>query len=65
MGFSRDDLSVVTYEVTSAHSPSHDMGIRWDSISLEWGVASPILSERDLALPTLDRFVTPFLYEAE
>jgi len=58
----KSEVSVVTYEVTSAHSPSHDMGIRWDSIPLDWGVERPIISERDRSLPMLDQFETPFRY---
>ena len=61
----RSEVSVVTYEVTSAHSPSHDMGIRWDSIPLDWAVESPIISERDRSLPMLGQFETPFRYQTE
>ena len=60
----RSDVSVVSYAVTRAHSPSHDMGIRWDSIPLDWGVESPIISERDRSLPMLSQFETPFRYQA-
>jgi dTDP-4-dehydrorhamnose 3,5-epimerase len=58
----KSEVSVVTYEVTSAHSPSHDTGIRWDSIPLDWGVERPIISERDCSLPMMDQFETPFRF---
>ena len=38
------DSALVTYKVTSAHVPAHDMGIRWDSIGVNWGVDAPIIS---------------------
>jgi dTDP-4-dehydrorhamnose 3,5-epimerase len=58
----RSEVSVVVYRVTSVHSPSHDRGIRWDSIPFDWEVESPILSGRDASLPLLDEFSSPFRY---
>jgi dTDP-4-dehydrorhamnose 3,5-epimerase len=53
------------YKVTSHYSPEHDTGIRWDSVDLAWPVAKPILSRRDLSLPRLQDFKSPFVYVPE
>lgn len=54
--------ATMIYMVSSAHSPDHDRGIRWDSAGIDWPVAEPLLSERDQALPALADFDTPFRY---
>lgn len=48
------------YLVSSVYSAAHDAGIRYDSIGLDWNVASPVLSARDLSFGTLEDFVSPF-----
>lgn len=45
--------STLFYQVTSVHHPDHDLGVRWDSFGFDWGVADPLLSERDRRLPAL------------
>ncbi len=57
---SREEASVMVYKTTTVHSATHDAGIRWDSFGFDWGVAAPIVSERDAAFPTLADFATPF-----
>lgn len=51
-----EDSAIAYYMVTSEHVPSHDIGIRYDSFGYQWKVAQPIVSERDLQLPTLAEF---------
>ena len=48
------------YNVSSLHVPSHDTGVRWDSIDFNWPVTNPIISHRDRDLPTISEFKTPF-----
>lgn len=55
-----DDQSLVTYSVTSVHSPAHDSGIRWDSFGFRWPIATPILSTRDAAFVGFGEFSSPF-----
>lgn len=59
------DEATLIYKVTSEHAPSHDCGIRWDSIGVDWPVASPIVSERDRSFPTLAEFDSPFVFVGE
>lgn len=48
------------YLVSSEYSGPHDTGIRYDSIGMEWDVAAPTLSARDLSFGTLAAFESPF-----
>jgi dTDP-4-dehydrorhamnose 3,5-epimerase len=54
-----DDV-LMAYKVTTVHAPAHDMGIRWDSFDLNWGIEQPIVSARDSAHPPLADFTSPF-----
>jgi len=55
----RDD-SLMVYKTSTEHAPSHDAGVRWDSIGFDWGVEAPIVSARDAAHPSLADFASPF-----
>ncbi|MBK8803369.1 MAG: dTDP-4-dehydrorhamnose 3,5-epimerase family protein [Fibrobacteres bacterium] len=46
-----EDGSCMHYQTSTVNVPSHDTGIRWDSFGFEWPVETPILSDRDRALP--------------
>lgn len=56
----------VTYKCSDTYAPSHDGGIRWDSVGIDWpmpeGIA-PELSEKDKVQPTLAEFESPFAYD--
>jgi dTDP-4-dehydrorhamnose 3,5-epimerase len=54
------DDALVAYLVGTQHAPSHDEGIRWDSVGADWPVADAIVSARDAAFPTLAEFPSPF-----
>ncbi|MCG5247996.1 dTDP-4-dehydrorhamnose 3,5-epimerase [Methylorubrum extorquens] len=57
----------VVYKVTNYYSPEHDGGIRFDdpNIAINWVAQSNdlILSDKDLRLPTLADFDSPFVYD--
>ena len=53
---SLEDNSRINYLVTSLHSPTHDVGVRWDSFSFQWPVSSPVISSRDADFSTLENF---------
>lgn len=52
--------TLLQYKVSSIYSPENDSGISWDSFGFDWGVNSPIISERDIQQPSLQTFITPF-----
>lgn len=55
------DDSLMVYKTSSEHMPSHDAGIRWDSIDFDWQIESPpVVSARDDAHPSLSTFSSPF-----
>jgi len=59
------DFAIVAYKTTCEYAVTHDSGILWDSLSIDWGLANPIVSARDLAFPALSEFDTPFTYQSE
>lgn len=56
----RSDVAVMLYNVSSLYAPSHDMGIRWDSVCITWPSKRPVISERDALLVPFADFTTPF-----
>ncbi|MFM1813555.1 MAG: hypothetical protein RLZ98_250 [Pseudomonadota bacterium] len=65
VGFAHGFLSLtqnalVHYRCTTAHSPAHDRGIRWDSFGFVWPEVNPVISARDQAFPPLAGFVSTF-----
>ncbi len=54
------DGSLMVYKTSTEHAPSHDAGIRWDSFGFDWGLAVPIVSDRDQLHPAFPGFQTPF-----
>ncbi|MDX8345777.1 dTDP-4-dehydrorhamnose 3,5-epimerase [Rossellomorea sp. YZS02] len=49
--------TTVLYKVDECYDPTLDRGIRWDDekLSIDWPVASPILSDKDSTLPFLEQ----------
>ncbi len=52
------------YKVDNLYSREHDRGIRFDdpAIGVAWGVAQPVLSQKDTASPLLDDSDCNFVY---
>ncbi|MFN4202692.1 MAG: dTDP-4-dehydrorhamnose 3,5-epimerase [Tabrizicola sp.] len=61
------DDTEVQYKCTDFYSPDHDGAVRWDdpAIGIDWGIAAPILSEKDARAPLLAEIGTPFRLEAQ
>ena len=53
-GFAAVTDMVITYLVDGYYNPADELGVAWDdpAIDADWGVADPILSERDRQNPT-------------
>ena len=49
------ETAEIIYKCTTEYSPKDDAGIRWNDpdIALDWGIAAPLLSDKDSALPFL------------
>jgi len=52
-GFAALTDMTITYMVDQYYSPDDELGVAWDDpdIGADWGVADPVLSERDQANP--------------
>jgi dTDP-4-dehydrorhamnose 3,5-epimerase len=53
------DVADVFYKCTNFYSPEHETGIVWNdsTLKIQWPINNPILSEKDLGLPTLEEFL--------
>ena len=47
--------TIVQYKCTNYYNPKLEYGIRWDDpdININWGINSPIISQKDSKLPSL------------
>lgn len=54
--------ALLIYSVTSEYAPALDSGVRWDSFGMRWPTNTPVVSDRDSRLQTLDTFRSPFIY---
>ena len=54
-GFAAIEDSIFSYKCTNLYDKASERGIRWDDeqLNIDWGVANPIVSEKDKLLPTL------------
>jgi dTDP-4-dehydrorhamnose 3,5-epimerase len=52
----------ITYLVDSYYNPADELGVAWDdpAIGADWGIADPILSERDRTNPRRDAIEPPW-----
>lgn len=57
-----EEHTTLLYLTTKRHSPAFDLGIRYDSIGIQWPVPDFILSERDRLHPAFCDFESPFVY---
>lgn len=48
--------ATVVYMTSVVHSPKYDTGVLWSSFNFDWKIKSPLLSERDIELPSLGYF---------
>jgi dTDP-4-dehydrorhamnose 3,5-epimerase len=55
-----EDESMMVYQTSTVHSPSHDAGVLWNSFDFDWPMKNPILSDRDQKFPALRDLQSPF-----
>lgn len=53
----------VQYKCTDSYAPDCDGAVRWDSVGIDWGVGTPILSAKDANAPSFGEFDSPFQFE--
>ena len=54
------DDTLLSYKVSTIYAPKNDAGILWNSLGIDWGENSPIVSERDRKHPGFIDFKSPF-----
>jgi len=57
-----EDQTIFTYKCTDYYNPESEGGVLWSSPELEipWGIADPVLSEKDKHLTSFSDFQSPF-----
>jgi dTDP-4-dehydrorhamnose 3,5-epimerase len=66
-GFSvLQDNTIFLYKCTNLYNKQSEGGLLWNdpALNIDWGVTNPIVSDKDVILPTLQNFETPFTYGA-
>jgi dTDP-4-dehydrorhamnose 3,5-epimerase len=60
------DGAEVQYKCTDYYSPDHDGAVRWDdpALGIDWGITTPILSDKDARAPLLAEIANPFRWPA-
>lgn len=53
----------VQYKCTDIYAPGCDGAVRWDSVGIDWGTDTPVLSEKDAVAPVFADFETPFQFK--
>ena len=50
-----EEKTLVMYKCTSYYNPKKEYGIKWDDpdINIDWGIVSPVMSDKDSNLPFL------------
>lgn len=54
----------VAYKVTAPYHGPSDGAVRWDSLGIDWGIANPVLSDKDARAPAFADWTSPFEGEA-
>lgn len=55
-----EDRTIMLYQVTEGYQPSCDTGVLYSSLSYNWNVNDPIISERDQKFIKIEEFDSPF-----
>jgi len=57
--------TIFSYKCTNYYNKASEGGILWNDpeLAINWQVDNPILSDKDIVLPQLQHFKSPFTYE--
>ena len=55
-----EDGTMLCYDTSTEHAPTHDAGVRFDSFGFDWGAGVAVVSDRDRGHPALGELVNPF-----
>ena len=57
-----EDETIFSYKCTELYNKSSEGSIRWDDpdLNIDWGLESPVLSDKDKQAPLFRDFVSPF-----
>ena len=60
-----EEDTIVNYKCTKPYSREHEGSIRWDdpALGIEWGIESPIVSDRDKNAPGFAGHTSGFIYQ--
>ena len=50
-----EDNTITLYMGTEVNVPKDDVGIHWNSFGFDWGVENPIVSKKDMELPSFEK----------
>lgn len=56
------DNTIFLYKCTNLYNKASEGGLLWNdpSLNIKWQTSDPIVSDKDMVLPTLNNFVSPF-----
>jgi dTDP-4-dehydrorhamnose 3,5-epimerase len=56
------DHTIVQYKCSNYYNKASEMGVIWNdpTININWPISNPIISAKDIVLPTLNDFDSPF-----
>lgn len=58
------DTAIFSYKCTNVYSKEHDRGVLWNdpALGIDWGVADPIVSEKDQQHPLLADIAKEYIF---
>lgn len=56
-----EDDTLFVYKCSNIYNKESEGGLKWDSLSIDWKLTNPLISEKDLILPNFENFNTPFI----
>jgi dTDP-4-dehydrorhamnose 3,5-epimerase len=61
---SLEEDTIFLYKCTNVYDRASEGGLRWNDpdLGIQWGEKEPLVSTKDLELPRLNQFISPFSY---